>query len=47
MAISFGESENLDFLSLIVTLIRPGLVLGFTWWYLTTEEVVEYYKSIT
>lgn len=47
LSISYGESKNLEFLNSLMTLIRPGLVLIFCWWYLTTKEVVEYYKQIT
>lgn len=47
MAISYNESKNFNFLFPLTTLIRPALVLGFTWWYLTSKEVFEYYKSIT
>ena len=47
VAISYGESKNLEFLGALTTLIRPAVVLGFCWWYLTSEEVVEYYKQAT
>lgn len=43
MAISY--SEDLNRFGLIMTLIRPGLVLGFTWWYLNSKEVVYYFKN--
>lgn len=47
MAISYNESKNLNFLPLLITLIRPATVLGFSWWYLTTKEAVTYYKSVS
>ncbi len=47
LAISYNDSKNLEFLKPLPTLIRPGLVLGFCWWYLTSKEVVQYYKQIT
>lgn len=48
IAISYSESKNLEiFLKALPTLIRPTLVLIFCWWYLNTQEIIEYYKQIT
>jgi cation transport ATPase len=47
MAVSYNESENFNFLFALSTLLRPSLVLGFCWWYLTRRGVVEYYKSVS
>lgn len=47
IAISYGESKIFEFLYALTTLIRPALVLIFCWWYLTSKEVVEYYKQFS
>ncbi len=47
MAISYNESNNFNFFYPLSTLVRPALVLGFSWWYLNSKEAVEYFKSIT
>ena len=44
MTISYGDFQSVG---LVTTLIRPGLVLIFCWWYLNSREVVEYFKSIS
>lgn len=47
IAISSDESDSMNSLQLIITLIRPALILVFCWWYLNKKEVVEYYKQVT
>lgn len=45
MAIAFSESQRLEWLRLIPSLIQPIFCLIITWWYFTKEHVVAYYKQ--
>ena len=47
MSVSYGDLKDPNTFSVLFTLIRPSLALGFCWWYLTQREVIEYYKSVT
>lgn len=48
IASSYSESKNIQiFLNGLITLIRPAIVLIICWTYLTSKEVVEYYKQVS
>ena len=47
MAISYGDSKQVDVFGALMTIIRPAFVTIFCWVYLNKKEVVDYYKSVT
>lgn len=42
MAVSYSEDPRR--FQLIATLIRPGVILGVSWWYLNSKKIVYYFK---
>lgn len=44
--IASKETQNVEFLELVLIMIKPTIIIGIIWWYFTKTDVVNYYREV-